>query len=155
MQNNFFEKLYSSKPVNETLLNSFQAFSMVKKLDMNDRESCEGLITAEECLKVINKLSKNKSPGNDGLTAEFYIHFWSELKDSLLICLNYAYYKQELSTSQKQAVITLINKKDKDRLYLANWRPISLLNVDFKIASKVIASRLHNIIPKLVDTPDL
>ena len=151
MQINFFEKLYSSKPVNETLLNSFQAFSLLIKLDMNYRESCEGLITADECLKVINKLSKNKSPGNDGLTAEFYVHFWSELKDSLLICLNYSHYKQELSTSQKQAVITLINKKDKDRLHLANWRPISLLNVDFKIASKVIASRLHNIIPKLVD----
>jgi len=44
----------------------------------------------------------------------------------------------ELTTSQKQAVITLLDK-GKDRTLLKNWRPISLLNNDYKIISKAIA----------------
>ena len=50
--------------------------------------------------------------------------------------------KGEMSCSQKHAVITLIEKKEKDRRFLENWRPISLVNVDAKIMSKVIASRI-------------
>ena len=50
--------------------------------------------------------------------------------------LNYSYDYGELSNSQKRAIITLIEKKDKDRRHIANWRPISLINVDVKIGSK-------------------
>ena len=48
-----------------------------------------------------------------------------------------------MTHSQKQAVITLIEKKGKDRSLLENWRPISFVNVDAKIMSKVIASRIN------------
>ena len=53
-------------------------------------------------------------------------------------------------TSQRQAVISLIEKKGKDRLFINNWRPISLLNVDYKIFSKCIAERLKRVLPKLI-----
>ena len=56
----------------------------------------------------------------------------------------------EMSPSQRQAVITLIPKKDKDQLLLKNWRPISLINVDYKIASKSIAKRLDDILPHII-----
>ena len=52
--------------------------------------------------------------------------------------------------SQKQAVITLIEKKGKDRSFLDNWRPISLLNVDAKIMSKAIATRIKNVLPNII-----
>ena len=55
-----------------------------------------------------------------------------------------------MSRSQKQAVITLIEQKGKDRSLLENWRPISLVNVDAKIMSKVIASRIKNVLPYIV-----
>ena len=56
-----------------------------------------------------------------------------------------------MSHSQnKQAVITLIEKKGKNRNYLENWRPISLINVDAKIASKVIATRVIKVLPEII-----
>ena len=63
---------------------------------------------------------------------------------------NEAFDKNEMSPSQKQAIITLIEKKGKDRSYLENWRPISLINVDAKIASKVIVARIIKVIPERI-----
>ena len=68
----------------------------------------------------------------------------------MVTTFNYSFSNGELSTSQKQAVITLIQKKDRDARFIKNWRPISLLNVDLKIASKAIAYRLRKIIPDLI-----
>ena len=57
-------------------------------------------------------MENNKSPGNHGLTREFYITFWNELKVPLLLTTEKAYLVKQLSASQKQAVIKLIEKKD-------------------------------------------
>ena len=56
-----------------------------------------------------------------------------------------------MSSSQRQSVITLIDKKDQDRCDLKNWMPISLLNIDAKIASKVIAERIKRLLPGLIN----
>ena len=64
--------------------------------------------------------------------------------------LNYSYDHGELSQSQKEAVITLIQKKDRDRRLIKNWRPISLVNVDVKIGSKAIAKRLEKVLPYII-----
>jgi len=55
-----------------------------------------------------------------------------------------------MSNSQKQAVITLIEKQGEDRTLIENWRPISLVNVDAKIISKVIALRIKNVLPYII-----
>ena len=64
--------------------------------------------------------------------------------------LNFAYEYGELSNSQKEAIITLIEKKDRDKRYLSNWRPISLIDMDVKIGSKAIAKRLKKIRPCVI-----
>ena len=97
-------------------------------------------------------MQNNKSPENDGLTKEFLETFWEDIKDVFLNVFRTAKLKNELSTSQRQAVIKLIEKKDKDKRFIKNWRPISLLNVDYKIISKALASRLKKIIPNLISS---
>ena len=68
----------------------------------------------------------------------------------MLESLNEGYKKGILSDSQKHAVLTLLYKKG-DKRNLDNWRPISLLNTDYKIAARALAKRLQNVIPKIIN----
>ena len=65
------------------------------------RLTCEGKITYNECFSVLQSFPKNKTPGNDGLTIEFYSAFWSLIGKPLVDCVNYSYEFDELSNSQK------------------------------------------------------
>ena len=96
-------------------------------------------------------MRNGKSPGNDGLAKEFYVCFWEDLGSLLVDTLNYAFHYGELSTSQRQVVITLIEKKGRDKRLIKNWRSISLINVDTKIASKSLAIRIKGFLLQLVN----
>ena len=93
-------------------------------------QTCEGPILEKKLLKTLKNMSNNKSPGNDGLTKEFYEMFWEDLKKPLCVSITKAFHRGELSHSQKQAVIKLI--KDRHKKIIKNWRPILLLNIDTK-----------------------
>ena len=95
-------------------------------------------------------MQNNKSPGNYELTKEFFVTFWEDIKDAFLNSCCTAKRKKELSTSQRQAVIKLIDKKDKDKRFIKNWGPIFLLTVDYKIISRALASRLKKVLPYLI-----
>ena len=110
----------------------------------------KGLITKKECWESLSAMKNGKIPGNDGLTKEFYMCFFSEICNQLIAALNESFTVDQLSTSQRQATITLIEKKAKDKQFIKNWRPISLVNVDAKIASKVLASGMENILSGVV-----
>ena len=97
-------------------------------------------------------MSKNKSPGNDGLTKEFYKTFREDLKKPLCASITKAFHRSELSHSQKQAVIKLREKKDRDKEFIKNWRPILLLNINTELISKVLAERLKNVLPSLISS---
>ena len=95
-------------------------------------------------------MKNGKSPGNDGLTKEFYVCFFNDISPLLIDVLNHSYQTGQLSTSQHQALITLIEKKEKDKRYIKNWRPISLINIDAKLASKVLAGRIKRVLPNII-----
>ena len=101
----------------------------------SDTQSCEGRLTVKECWDALRSMKNNKSPGNDGITKEFLEYFWGKLGTFLVSTLNHSFERGEFSASQKQAIITLIEKKDKDKRLIKNWRPISLINVDIKVKS--------------------
>ena len=95
-------------------------------------------------------MPNSKTRGNDGLSKEFHEAFWKELKDPLLKSFYHAKTYKEFSTSQRQAVIKLLEKKDRDKTLIKNWRPISLLNTDLKIFSNVLAAKLKSVLPSLI-----
>ena len=108
---------------------------------------CEGYLTSAECKKALTTFKDSKTPGNDGIPAEFYKKFSHLVGTYITDSLNFAFEHGELSTSHRQAVITLIEKKDK----IQNWCPISLLNVDLKIGTKALALRLQDVLPFVID----
>ena len=65
-------------------------------------------------------------------------------------CYKCNFKKESLSITQRQGIITLIPKADKDPTLLANCRPISLLNADYKILTKCLASRLKRLLPNII-----
>ena len=78
--------------------------------------------------------------------------FWDDLSSFLVAALNLSFTQGHLSISQCRGLITLIPKKDKPLQYLKNWRPISLLNCDYKIATKAIAARMKKVLPDLINS---
>ena len=140
----FYVKLYSAEAVDlnsqDWLLNQLDT-----TLTYEDQAKCEGALTLSECYEALSQMQTNKSPGADGFPVEFYRSFWSLLGPDLVAVLNYSYEHGQLSDSQKQGIIRLLYKKD-DPLLLKNWRPISLLNTDYKICTKVLANRLKKVL---------
>ena len=115
-------------------------------LSSDNQKVCDTSLTLMELYDALNGIPASKIPGNNGLTKEFYIAFFDKLGPWVLKCLSFASEKGVLTNSQRQAVITPVEKKGRDKHHIKNWRPISLLNVDAKIISKVMANRLKKVI---------
>ena len=125
----YYSSLYdrNSCANSDTISTFISKSNQIPKLPENLRNICEGKLGYGECYNVLKSFQKNKPPGNDGLTAEFCIAFWPLIGALLVDSLNYAFEYGELSYSQKQAIITLIEKKGKDKRLIKNWRPIALI----------------------------
>ena len=113
--------------------------------------ACEGALTEKECLEALKDMGTEKTPETDGLPAEFYKVFWNDISTILIRALNYAYETGQLSVTQRRGIIKLIPKKDAEPYFIKNWRPLTLLNCDYKIAAKSIANRLKRSLPDLIN----
>ena len=94
---------------------------------------CDGLLSVSERLSALLGMAKCNVPGSDGLSMEFYVKFWDLLGADLVCVLNSCYRDGCLCLSQHSGVISLSFKMG-DPLDIHNWHPISLLNVDYKLA---------------------
>ena len=86
-------------------------------------QTCECPLTKSELLNALIIILNNESPGNDRLTKEFFKTFWEEMKIHWYNSISKSYQNGELSTTQRQAVIKLLEKKDMDKKLIKNWRP--------------------------------
>ena len=126
------------------------SFNTENALSEETAKTCEGVMSVEECKRALMMMESNKTPGTDGLTSEFYRYFWNAVSKCMVDSFNYGLQHGSLSISQRQGIISLIPKKNKNAEYLTNWRPVSLLNVDYKIATKSIALRLEKVLPSII-----
>ena len=150
-QKQFYESIYQSKEYdnNNSQEPVFLKAENITPLSLDDQKLCDGPITEAECINAINGFKKDKTPGTDGFSAEFYKFFWPKLRAEILTSFQFAFQTGSLSISQRRGVTSLIPKKDKDKSLLENLRPISLLNVDYKILTKIIAKELKKSCPEL------
>ena len=148
---NYYSNLYEKKNSHsEVECADYMDELQSSRLSEEEKMSCEELLTIHECYESLEKMNNNRTPGNDGLTKEFYLYFWSILGEYMVKSFNHSFTTGHLSTTQKQVIVTLLEKTDNDVRLIENWRPISLLNVDVKICSKALSKRMLNLLPKLI-----
>ena len=99
----------------------------------------------------ITCIASAKAPGPDGLGSEFFKTFNNELSPLLAEVYNQCIVQGTLPSTMTNATIHLLFKKG-DPKNLANWRPISLLNVDYKILAKIINERMKYGLPDLLNS---
>ena len=148
--NSFHENMYTEKDVD---IEKMKTMSKNIKVKLNEEEkiSIEGNITEYECACALRDMNNSKSLGSDCITTEFFKIFWSDLKSHYVKSSNYSFENGSLTTLQKQGIISLLPKKDNDLCSLNNWRPLILLNTDYKIVTKAIANRIKKFLPKIID----
>ena len=120
------------------------------KLTIEQVESLETPITEAELQKAMLDMKGDKTPGLDGLPVEFYRCYWNELSNILYQVYESAYQGGRLNDTARQGVILLLPKGSKNPLFLKNWRPLTLLNLDYKILAKALAGRLKSVLPDLI-----
>ena len=144
----FYSTLFSACPTNIDVQNRLLD-NLSSPLPPPQAYLCEGHLTTDEVHKALLGMAKRKSPGSDGLPAEFYLAFWDILGSDLVEVLNASFDSGLLPFSLRGTLISLVFKKG-DRLLHKNWRPISLLNVDYKICTRALAGRLLKVIHLVV-----
>ncbi len=120
------------------------------KLSKAENILCDKVLSIEEIGKGLRELPNNKAPGTDGFTADFYKFFWKDIKSYVYDSFISSLKKGILSIEQRRAILTLLPKGDKDIRFLKNWRPLSLLNTDYKILTKTLALRLQKVLPSII-----
>ena len=144
-QQRYFRNLFTSnKSVNFSL--SPERGEII--LTENEKLNLDKNITMEELFQSLSDLKSDKTPGCDGLTKELYLSIWDEIKHILYKSYAYSFDTGRLNWSARRGIVSLLPKKDKDITLLKAWRPLTLLNVDYKILAKTIAERMKGGSPK-------
>lgn len=121
-----------------------------KRVSDEDAKVLDREITIEEVNQAIRALSSDKSPSPDGLPVEFYKSNMSWIEKELCQVYSEAITQGTLGQEINVGLIKLIPKEG-DKTLVKNWRPITLLNVSYKIMVKVLAKRLENVLPKVIN----
>ena len=143
----YYQQLYANKMDNLEEMDKFLEKYNFPKLNQEEIENLNRLITSTEIETVIRNLT-NKSLGPDGFTAEFDQKFREEPTPILLKLFQKIAEKGKVPNSFHEATIILIPKPDKDATKKENYRPISLMNIDAKILNKILANRIQQHLKK-------
>ena len=138
IQRDFYQELYSEdKDVKFTKENTYGV-----KVPKEMQETQEEQLTINDLEQAIMKMNNNKTPGQDGLPVDFYKVFWLRIRKLFYDMMVAAYEDKVLHETARKGILNLIPKQNKDTRYVKNMRPITLLNVDYKIIEKAIAQKM-------------
>jgi len=148
----FYEELFSSDQTSTRCQQEFfeDNDEYIPRLSESTAKDLEAPINVNEVREGISMLGGDKSPGSDGIVIEFYKEFEDVMGDILLIVFQAMEETASASITLREAIIMLIYKKG-DPEDIKNWRPISLMNNDYKILTRVLATRLQRCFVEIVD----
>ena len=136
----FYEQLFGEQEVDRQWGEYF-LWLLGARVPEGVKEALEMPFSKQELLEAIKGMANRKVPGKDGISKEFYLEFWEFLGDDFMKVINEVFVSGELGPSMKEGVVSLLFKKGDPEL-LSNWRPLTLLGVDYKIIARALAVRL-------------
>lgn len=148
---NFYSDLYSTG--NQPTLTEIDNFLNSVNLPSLSKEQSNLLdlpITVEELFKALHSMPNNKSPGFDGLPAEFYKHFWDILSPLFIRLILDIKNTSAIPSHMNTAIISLLLKPNKDPTYPSSYRPLSLINTDLKIITKTLTTRIETVMSTII-----
>ena len=140
MQYEFYSELYTT---NSAVRFNLTNHDNVNVIHAEHKLLLEAPINKDELFDAMMTLKRGKTPGCDGLSISLYYRFWKLLFDPLFEMYSAALAQGMLNPSGKRGIINLIPKKSSNELEVKGWRPISILNNDYKIWAKAISNRLE------------
>lgn len=146
---NFYSNLYTSEC--HTNIEKYTLFLQklaLPSFDHSDSLKLEDPISLVEI--AVKAPQKGKSPGIDGLPPELYLAFWDQVGPLILGSINVAIEQGSFHRDKRNALITVLLKKDKDPLECSSYQPISLIGADVKLYAKVLVTRMETVIGKLI-----
>uniref|UniRef100_A0A803SU58 Reverse transcriptase domain-containing protein n=1 Tax=Anolis carolinensis TaxID=28377 RepID=A0A803SU58_ANOCA len=145
----YYTNLHQNKTTNKEEIQKYLDGLKINRFTEEDRRSLNRAISTEEIEDAIQSAKINKAPGPDGLTAKYYKVFQENLTKPLHAIMH-SLKEGKIPESWKNAYITVIPKEDRDPLQPKNYRPISLLNADYKLFMSILANRLKNILKRII-----
>ena len=138
---NIYEEKYSA---NDQIRpdTSFMNCNIKNKLSTKEKKLLEENIQMSELTNALQSMKKGKTPGSNGFPVEFFRQFWNEIGPFLYRAVNNSIENDISLPTHREGIITLIPKTGKSPHSFKGWRPITLLNTDYKIISTVIANRI-------------
>lgn len=146
--NSFYEKLYSCEHREDRVVEQC-FYEELPKVSEDSNAKLKSAISLEELHEALQSMENGKAPGIDGIPVEFYKTFWPVIGEDLLAVLSDSLVGGLLPLSCRRAVLTLLPKKG-DVRDIKNWRPVSLLCYDYKLLSKVLATRLGKVLEEVI-----
>uniref|UniRef100_A0A8D0HFE3 Reverse transcriptase domain-containing protein n=1 Tax=Sphenodon punctatus TaxID=8508 RepID=A0A8D0HFE3_SPHPU len=148
----YYKKIYTTMAPTTESIKEFLNNIKIPKITKVQAEYLNKAIEPEEIKEAIKQMPNNKTAGPDGFPVEFYKTFLVSLNPLLARVYNSFLKQQTLPQSFYEANIMLCPKSGKNTEICSGYRPISLINTDAKIFTKILATRLMKIIPDIIDS---
>ena len=147
IQDEFYTDLYATR--NVEMSDEYLEDLVLPQLNQTQKNNLDREITDNEIKEALWDMKLNKIPGIEGITVEFYKFFWQEI--SALVCGTIHEAKRHGFTQcVRRGQISLMEKPKKDLNLIENWRPLSLLNIDYKIYAKLLSKRMQDVMQDII-----
>jgi uncharacterized protein YcgL (UPF0745 family) len=145
-----YKEIFSDQYTNP-IDQSSKLYENLPTLSPTDKLSCEKPISKQEIYDSIQDAQPNRAPGYDGLPIEFYSFFWEKIKSIMEKLFQNFQQTNKLPQSMKKVIIAPIPKKG-NRMTLGSWRPIALMNSDYKVLSRIFSKRISQVVTQLLES---
>ena len=144
----FYENLYSKEEGDCRMQESFLDM-LESTIGEDENKMLTAEVTVMEIWKAISSMKNGKCPGIDGLSIEFYKSEWEIIKHEFVLVVKDMFKDFLMCKDMNKGVIKLAPKSG-NLHSMNNWRPITMMNVDYKIVAKIITNRIKSLLPLFI-----